>query len=274
MDSVYDARKSIRIGRYLISDFHPERRFLTVSEVFKYSSNIGAAKMAMDIGPDLQQQFMKKLGMLKPVDIELPEVGQPLYPSPWRPINMMTIAYGHGIAVTPLHLVSGVAGVIEGGLLRNPTLLKRDAKVAPAGERIVSETTSSEMRDLMRLVVENGTGKSANVDGYEVGGKTGTAEKLSGRHYVQNARMAAFVGAFPMSAPRYVILVMVDEPKPNKSSYGYATGGWVAAPAVGRIVQRMAPMLGIEPKREAPAPAGSDALLVAATAPVDPSVAE
>ncbi|MBX6321630.1 MAG: penicillin-binding protein 2, partial [Rhodospirillaceae bacterium] len=235
--SSYDARKPIRIGRYLISDFHPERRFLTVPEIFTYSSNIGAAKMSLDIGPDLQQHFMKKLGMLRPMDIELPEVGQPLYPSPWRIVNMMTIAYGHGIAVTPLHLVSGVAAVIDGGVMRTPTLLKRDPHATPPGERIVSETTSAEMRELMRLVVQSGTGKFANVPGYDVGGKTGTAEKLSGRHYVQNARMAAFVGAFPMTAPRYVILVMVDEPKPNKSSYGYATGGWVAAPAVGRIVE-------------------------------------
>jgi cell division protein FtsI (penicillin-binding protein 3) len=187
---------------------------------------------------------------------------------------MMTIAYGHGIAVTPLHLVSGVAGVIENGLMRTPTLVKRDPKAAPQGERIVSETTSAEMRELMRLVVQGGTGKSANVVGYDVGGKTGTAEKLAGRHYVQNARMAAFVGAFPMNAPRYVILVMVDEPKPNKSSYGFATGGWVAAPAVGRIVQRMAPMLGIEPKPDTPTPTDPNALLVAASVPADPSVAE
>jgi cell division protein FtsI (penicillin-binding protein 3) len=172
-----------------------------------------------------------------------------------------------------MHLVSGVAAVIGNGLMRTPTILKRDPKSVPAGERIIAETTSADMRALMRLVVQTGTGKSADVPGYDVGGKTGTAEKLSGHRYAQNARMAAFIGAFPMDAPRYVILVMVDEPKPNKSSFGYATGGWVAAPAVGRIVQRMAPMLGIEPR---PAPDGADpnALLVSASATGGASEAE
>jgi cell division protein FtsI (penicillin-binding protein 3) len=274
MTSSYDARKPIRIGRYTINDFHPEHRFLTVPEIFTYSSNIGAAKMAVDIGPELQEKFMKRIGMLDPESIELPELGDPLYPKNWRLVNCMTIAYGHGIAVTALHLVSGVAAIVENGMMRPTTLLRRDSRTAPPGERVISERTSAEMRELMRMVVQTGTGKSAKVPGYDVGGKTGTAEKLSGRHYMRNARMAAFVAAFPMSAPRYVILAMVDEPHPNKHSFGYATGVWVAAPAVGRIVERMAPLLGIEPQPEGPPQTDPNALLVAASVPDGPSVAE
>jgi cell division protein FtsI (penicillin-binding protein 3) len=125
--------------------------------------------------------------------------------------------------------------------------MKRASAEPAAGRRVVSEATSAEMRELLRLVVDSGTGKAANVPGYLVGGKTGTAEKQQGRHYSANARLASFVAAFPMNAPRYALLIMIDEPKPNASSYGYATGGWVAAPAVGRVIQRMAPLLGIEP---------------------------
>jgi cell division protein FtsI (penicillin-binding protein 3) len=211
--------------------------------------------------------------MLEPPQLELPELGQPLYPSPWRPINTMTISYGHELAVTPLHLVSGVAAVINGGIMHPPTLLARDSGPAAAGQRIIAEGTSAQMRQLLRMVVETGTGKFANVPGYEVGGKTGTAEKLTGNRYARNSRIAAFVGAFPMSEPRYVILVMVDEAKPNKKSYGYATGGWVAAPAVGRIVQRMAPLLGIEPKLP-PAPTDTQDLLVTVSTAGEPSAVE
>ncbi len=243
----FDAVHPIRIGRYTISDFHPEHRWLTVPEIIKYSSNIGAARMAEKAGTALQKDYMARFGMLKPVRLELPELGQPMYPGDWKPINTLTIAYGHGIAVTPLHLIAGVAGLIDGGVYRPVTIMKRDGSVPFGGRRIIAERTSTEIRQLMRLVVESGTGKSANVPGYLVGGKTGTAEKQQGRHYVANARLASFIAAFPMNAPRYAILIMVDEPKPNATSHGYATAGWVAAPAVGRVIQRMAPLLGMEP---------------------------
>jgi cell division protein FtsI (penicillin-binding protein 3) len=220
---------------------------LTVPEIFVYSSNIGSAKMAADAGGDVQQDFFARLGLLAPLGIELPEIGRPMYPSKWRPINTMTIAFGHGIAVTPLHLAHGVAAIVNDGLMRPMTLIKRSPGEALAGRRVVSSETSAHMRNLLRLVVQAGTGKLANAPGYLVGGKTGTADKVRGRGYNRNSRIASFVAAFPMNAPRLVVLVMVDEPKPNAKSHGYATGGWVAAPAISRIVERVAPLVGIEP---------------------------
>ena len=241
----FDARKPIRIGGYTITDFKPKNRWLTVPEIFMYSSNIGSAKMAEQAGTERQQLFMNRLGFFKPVSLELPERGKPIYPSDWKPINTMTIAYGHGIAVTPLHLVSGVAAMVDGGLLRPMTLMKRDSSDPAPGRRIIREETSEKMRQLLRLVVQGGTGKFADVAGYIVGGKTGTADKQKGHGYATDSRVAMFVGAFPMNDPRYAFLIMVDEPKPNERSHGYATGGWVAAPAVHNIVERVAPLVGL-----------------------------
>lgn len=242
----YDATKPIRVARFTINDYHAKRRWLSVAEIFMYSSNIGSVKMAMDVGTERQRDFLGKLGMLKAADVELPELGRPLVPSPWRPINTMTISFGHGLSVSPLHLVNGVATVVNGGLHRPTTLLQQES--APAGERVLSARASSEMRRLLRLVVNNGTGRKADAKGYLVGGKTGTAEKpgASGG-YKRKKLLSSFVAAFPMHKPRYVVLVMVDEPVGNKKSHGYATGGWVAAPAVKRIVERAAPLLGVAP---------------------------
>ena len=243
----YDTRKPIRIGGFTINDFKPKNRWLSVPEIFMYSSNIGSARMAEQAGTALQKDYMARLGMLTPVRLELPELGAPIYPADWKPINTLTVAYGHGIAVTPLHLLNGVAATIDGGIYRPMTIMKRASADAAPGRRVVSEQTSAQMRKLLRLVVQAGTGKNADAPGYLVGGKTGTADKQQGRRYSSNSRVASFVAAFPMNAPRYAILIMVDEPKPNAKSHGYATGGWVAAPAVGRVVQRMAPLVGLEP---------------------------
>ena len=245
LDDGFDTRKPIRIGGYTITDFKPKNRWLSVPEIFMYSSNIGSAKMAEQAGTERQQLFMNRLGFFKPVSLELPERGQPMYPSDWKPINTLTIAYGHGIAVTPLHLINGVAAIVNGGLLRPMTLMKRDSDEPAPGRRIVREETSEKMRQLLRLVVQGGTGKLADVAGYIVGGKTGTADKQKGRGYSSDSRVAMFVGAFPMNDPRYAILIIVDEPKPNEHSHGYATGGWVAAPAVHKIVERVAPLVGL-----------------------------
>jgi cell division protein FtsI (penicillin-binding protein 3) len=263
IDDSFDARHPIRIGGFTISDFHPENRMLTVPEIIMYSSNIGAALMGKELGTERQRDFMSELGMLRRASIELPEVGQPIYPSDWKPINTMTIAYGHGIAVSPLHLAAGIAGMVDGGVMRPATLIRRDPDQVPDGTRVIKPETSDLIRQLMRLVVEVGTGRKADAPGYLVGGKTGTADKVSGHGYAANARMASFVGAFPINDPRYVLLVMIDDPKPNASSYGYATGGWVAAPAVGRIVQRMAPLLGIAPLPLTTEPVADSLLLMA-----------
>jgi cell division protein FtsI (penicillin-binding protein 3) len=245
----FDATHAIKISRFSIDDFHGKHRWLSVPEIFTYSSNIGSAKMADEFGAEVQQAYLAKFGLMDKSPIELPEVGSPQYPAPknWKRINTMTVSYGHGISVSPMQLVSGMAAAVNHGLMIPPTLLKRSPNEVPAGHRVISEKTSTSIRQLMRLVTLVGTGKYANTPGYQVGGKTGTADKEKGGRYSEHANLASFLAAFPMDNPRYAILVMVDEPKGNKKSHGYATGGWVSAPAVGSIVERMAPLMGISP---------------------------
>jgi len=254
LNSGYDASQPIKISGFTIRDFHAKNRWLSVPEIIVYSSNIGAAKMAVDVGTKTQRDYLDRFGLLRPAALELPEVGKPLVPKRWRKINTMTIAYGYGIAVSPLQLASGVAVLVNGGRYVPPTVLKTVAGNSSTGKRVLSEETSELMRGLMRLVVTNGTGRKAAAKGYIVGGKTGTTDKLAVRGYRKNATLSSFVGAFPMNAPRYIVLVMVDEPKGNKRTFNYATGGWVAAPAVGRVVQRMASLIGMAPDRQ-PEPA-------------------
>jgi cell division protein FtsI (penicillin-binding protein 3) len=249
----FDASRPIRYGRFTISDFRGKGRWLALPEIMAYSSNIASAHMAVAVGTTRHREFMVRMGMAQRLGIELPETALPLVPRPqdWREINTMTIGFGHGISVSPLHVITGVSALANGGLLRQPTLLARaPGEVAP-GTRVVSEQTSATMRRLMRLVVTDGSAKGADVPGYFVGGKTGTAQK-TGPHggYLQNKRIAAFVGAFPMNAPRYAIYVMVDEPKPNAQSHGYATAGWVAAPAAGMVIRTIAPTLGMAPETD------------------------
>jgi cell division protein FtsI (penicillin-binding protein 3) len=250
LDDGYDATSPIRVARFVISDYHPQARWLSLPEIFIYSSNIGAAKMALDVGAARQRAFLQKLGLLQPADIGLPEVGTPLAPSPWREINTMTVGFGHGISVTPLQLASAVATVVNGGIAHEPTLLRPAPGATPPGRRVLSEATSDALRRLMRLNVVDGTGKQAAVPGYLVGGKTGTAEKNADGSYNRHALLSSFVAAFPMSAPRYVVLVMLDEPKGTEETRGFATGGWTAAPITGRVIARMAPLVGIAPMDE------------------------
>jgi cell division protein FtsI (penicillin-binding protein 3) len=249
MAKSYDATKPIKISRFRISDYHPENRWLTVPEIFKLSSNIGSAKMALDIGSENQRKYLGHLGLLRRTSIELPEQALPMYPARWRDINTMTISYGHGIAVSPLHLVSAVAATVNGGILR-PATLMRAKSTETGGVQVFSAETSDNMRRLLRLVVENGTGRNASAPGYLVGGKTGTAEKQVNGSYKRNALISSFVGVFPSTEPRFVVYVMLDEPKGIRESFGYATGGWTAAPVVGGIIQRMAPLFGIAPLDE------------------------
>lgn len=250
MSKRYDATKPIRVGRFTISDYHPENRWLTVPEIFEHSSNVGSARMALDFGSDVQRRFLGDLGLLRKAALELPEQATPMYPSTWREVNTMTISFGHGIAVSPLHLANAVAAVVNGGVLRPATLIRRAPGTVPAGERVISEQTSDEMRRLLRLVVENGTGRNASVPGYLVGGKTGTAEKQVNGQYKRKSLISSFVGVFPINAPRFAVIAMLDEPKGIKESYGYATGGWTAAPVISRVIARMAPLYGIEPVDE------------------------
>lgn len=246
----YDATQPIRIARYTINDYHPQSRWLSLPEIFLYSSNIGAAKMALDVGTKRQQAFLQRLGLLDPVRVELPEIGAPLVPSPWREINTLTVAYGHGISVSPLQMTAAVASVINGGIAHDPTLLRTGFGADRSGRRVLSESTSDAMRRLMRLNVVEGTGKNAEVPGYLVGGKTGTAEKNIAGGYSRRALLSSFVAAFPMDEPRYVVFVMLDEPKATKATHGFATAGWTAAPIAGRVIARMAPLMGLTPLDE------------------------
>ncbi len=247
LEGGYDASKPIRIARFTISDYHAKNRWLSVPEILVHSSNIGAAKMAVDVGGAAQRDYLKRLGLLSSPAIELPEVGHPLSPARWREINTMTISYGHGIAVSPLQLAGAVSTLVNGGVQYGPTLLRHEKGKPIAGERVLTADTSRKIRGLMELVVKHGTGKNAAVAGYRIGGKTGTAEKQVGGRYSKKDLISSFVGAFPMENPRYVVLALVDEPHGNKGTFNYATGGWVAAPVVGRIIERMAPLMGITP---------------------------
>ncbi|MBI3440497.1 MAG: penicillin-binding protein 2, partial [Proteobacteria bacterium] len=235
----------IKQGRFTISDFHPKRRPLTVPEIFIYSSNIGTAKMAATLGNDKMQEFYRSMGFLDQAKIELPERGTPIYPTPWRDISTLTTAFGHGIAISPLHLVRAAAALVNGGIMHPATLVESDKE--PVGERVVSEKTSRQLRQLLELVVVDGTGTNAYVDGYNVGGKTGTAEKNIHGGYQHDILLSSFLGVFPVQAPRYVVLTILDEPQGIKDTYGFATGGWTAAPVVARVIEQMAPLYRMTP---------------------------
>ena len=255
-DSIYDASKPIKISRFTISDYHGKYRPQTVTEILTNSSNIGSAKMAMDFGTETQKAYFAKFGLLQPAAIELPEIGAPLVPHPWREINTMTISYGHGIAVTPLQMISGISALVNGGFYRQATLLKYQLGTELPAVSVIKTKTSQQVRRLMRLVVTQGSGKKADVAGYQIGGKTGTAEKTDGRKgYRRKALLSSFVATFPSNDPRYLILVMVDEPQGTKETYGFATAGWTAAPSVSRIASQIGPILGVPPVPDSQDPA-------------------
>ena len=251
MGQLYNCPASLSIGRFSITDTHPFKRPCSVAEIMKESSNIGTAQIAAQVGAARQRAFLEKMGFMGTVGIELKERARSLTPgSNWGEIATMTVGYGHGIAVTPLHLASGYATLFNGGIYRPATLLKVDRKHAAArGRRVFSEDTSYKMRALLRLVVTHGTGRKADAPGYRVGGKTGSAEKYHDRSLM----VTSFAGVFPMDEPRYVIVVMLDEPKATAETYGFRTAGWNVAPVVSRTVSRIAPMLGVRPdKRREP----------------------
>ena len=234
---------------HLVHDTHPFGRVCTVAEIMEESSNIGTAQIADQLGTDRQKAWLKKMGFTGPVPIELKERGRALTPGlRWGPFETMTVGFGQGIAVAPLQLAMGYATLFNGGIYHPPTLLKiRPGHPLPPGKRVFSEDTSYRMRALLRLVVMKGTGKKADAPGYRVGGKTGTAQKLINGHYSQTINITSFAGVFPMDDPRYVIVVMLDEPKATAETYGFTTAGWNVAPVVSRTISRIAPMLGVQP---------------------------
>lgn len=248
LDELQDARSPIRVAGFTIDDFRGQYRMLTTAEVFSHSSNIGSVRLAQELGGERQRAFLDRLGLLQPAGLELPEVGRPLVPDPWRPINTMTISFGHGLSVSPVNLATGIAAMVNGGVLYEPTLLARDpGDTTLTGTRVISEATSDSIRRLMRLVEVDSASRDGSGDAYLIGGKTGTAEKTTGRVYSDDARLSSYVAAFPMTDPQYVVFAMIDEPQGLPETFGYATGGWVAAPVVRRVVDRIAPTLGVDP---------------------------
>jgi cell division protein FtsI (penicillin-binding protein 3) len=234
---------------HLIHDTHPFGRRCSIAEIMMESSNIGMAQIADMLGTERQKAWLKKMGFLDRVEIELKEKGRPLTPgSRWGPFETMTIGFGQGIAVAPLQLAMGYATLFDGGIYHPPTILKiGPGHPLPPGRRVFSADTSYRMRSLLRLVVMKGTGRKADAPGYRIGGKTGTAQKLIDGHYSKTINLTSFAGVFPMDDPRYVIVVMLDEPKATPETYGFTTAGWNVAPVVSRTVSRIAPMLGIAP---------------------------
>lgn len=254
--STYDARGAYKIADRIIRDFHGENRVLDFSEVVQFSSNIGAARMAADLGPERQKTALAAFGLLDPLPIEFAERRAPELPWQWGPVETATIAYGHGISVTPLHLLAATAGLVNGGDYHAPTFLRVVGD--PQTRRVASRETSRIMRRIMRRVVSEGTASLAEAPGYYVIGKTATAEKPSRGGYNPNARIATFVGAFPGHAPRYAVLVTLDEPEAVDGTFGYATAGWNAAPTFAAITKRLAPLLGVMPLKESEAFAAFD----------------
>jgi cell division protein FtsI (penicillin-binding protein 3) len=253
INSMLDARSKIRYGRFTIGDFRGKGRVLSVPEVFVYSSNIGTARMALGVGVEGHKAFLRKLGQLDRMTTELPESSMPLVPRNWGELNTMTISFGHGLAVAPLQALVATAALVNGGLMIPPTYIKRSAEEAKAlATRVIRPETSEAMRYVMRLNAEKGSAQRANIPGYYVGGKTGTSEKVVGGRYSKTRVLTTFMATMPSDKPRYLLLVMLDEPEPVAETMGQRTSGWNAAPTAGLIIERIGPMLDMTPRFESP----------------------
>ncbi len=244
----FDATHPLQVGRFTIHDERGDpKRWLNMAETLIYSSNVATARIADEVGPERMQVMFRKLGFDTKPDIELREKGRPLWPTYWARTTTMTTAYGHGIAVTPLQLAAAYAALVNGGVWRPTTLLKVEPGHAAAGRRVISEATSARMRQMLRLIVMRGTGRKGDAPGYRVGGKTGTAEAAVAGGYDRSRNVATFAAAFPMDAPRYVVLAMLDSPQGTKETGGWKTAAWNAAPVVGRTISRVGAILGVIP---------------------------
>ncbi len=253
LKSTFDAHNPLHYGKFDIHDFEPMQRALSVPEIFTYSSNIGAARIAMAMGVDAHKSFLKKMGQLDRLQTELPESARPIVPRRWGELNTITIAFGHGLSVAPLQGVMGVAALMNGGLLIPPTFLKRsEAQAQALAKRVIKPETSLMMRYLMRLNVEKGTAAKADVPGYYICGKTGTADKVIFGRYSKTKVLTDFMAVLPADQPRYLLLVMLDEPQALPETHGFRTSGWNAVPTGGAIVARIAPLLGITPRMDLP----------------------
>ncbi|HEY5279882.1 MAG TPA: penicillin-binding protein 2 [Pseudolabrys sp.] len=253
MNSLWDARVPLRYGHFTIHDYEPMHRFISLPEVFTYSSNIGAARIALACGVDAHKAFLRKMGQLDRLRTELPESAEPIVPKHWGELNTVTIAFGHGLSVAPLQAVMAVAATVNGGLLIPPTFLKRSREDAlKLAKQVLKPETSTEMRYLLRLNAEKGTATKANVPGYYIGGKTGTAEKVVNGRYSKHKLLTDFMAVMPADKPQYLLLIMLDEPQSLPETHGFATAGWNAAPTAAKVIARVAPLLDIEPRFDLP----------------------
>ena len=256
LNSMLDARASLRYGKFNINDYHAQRRVLALHEVFTYSSNIGTAKIALGMGVEHHKWFLRKMGQLDRVTTELPESAMPIVPRRWGELNTITIAFGHGLSVAPLQATMAVGALMNGGMMIPPTFLKRTEEEAKKlAVQVIKPETSAMMRYLMRLNAEKGSARKADVAGFYVGGKTGTAEKVVNGRYSKTKLLTTFMAVLPADKPRYLITLLLDEPKGLPETHGFATSGWNAAPTAAKIIARVAPMLGLEPRLDLP-PAG------------------
>ena len=246
LEQTFDTAEPLQIGSHAITDVHGQARPLTIAEIVTHSSNIGAAKLALQVSSEEHLGFLQRLGLTDKIEFDLPETGQPIIPDQWGDIERATVSFGHGLAVTPLHALMAGAAMVNGGVLYAPSLQRVDL---PVGQRVISAQSSAHIRAMMRAVVAEGTGRKADVDGYEVIGKTGSAEKPVNGSYNENALLTSFIGAFPASSPRYALLVMFNEPQGTQATYGHALAGWNAAPTAGEIIRRTAPLLNVMPRR-------------------------
>ncbi len=245
----YDATEPIRIAGFVIKDDHPQNRYLNVPETLVHSSNIVTARLADNLGAERMQKLVRSLGFDVPPEIDLNQKAQPLWPSKWGRTNNMTIAYGHGISVTPMHLASAYAAMVNGGIWRPASIKKLRESEIPAGRRVFKASTSARMRQLLRMIVVHGTGRSADAEGFRIGGKTGSAEKPEDGGYNKKSLVSTFAAAFPMDNPRYVVISMIDEPSGNAASSFQRTAAYTAAPVIRNLVPRIGPMLGVMPDK-------------------------
>ncbi|MFM8859255.1 MAG: peptidoglycan D,D-transpeptidase FtsI family protein [Methylocystis sp.] len=253
LNSKLDASGALSFGRFKIHDYHAQNRALTVPEVFTYSSNVGTARMAMGQGVEKHKAFLKKLGQLTRMRTELPESAEPIVPKNWGELNTMTIAFGHGLAVAPLQAMMAVSALMNGGYMITPTFLKRGEEEAKKNaEQVIKAETSEAMRYLMRLNAEIGTAKKVDIDGYFVGGKTGTAEKVINGRYSKTRLFTTFMAVAPSDQPKYLFLTIMDEPQGLPETGGYATAAYNSGYVTGQIIQRVGPVLGLAPRFEPP----------------------
>jgi cell division protein FtsI (penicillin-binding protein 3) len=272
LNSMYDDRGPLHYGKFTIHDDEPKGRFISLPEVYTFSSNVGAARIALSMGVDAHKAFLKKLGQMDRLRTELPESAEPIVPKHWGELNTITIAFGHGIAVAPLQAVMGIDALVNGGYLIPPTFLRRTPEEAMAlAKQVIKPDTSLKIRYLMRLNAERGTARMADVKGYYVGGKTGTAEKVVNGRYSKKQVLNSFTAILPADNPRYQLLIMLDEPQSLPETHGFITSGWNAVPTGAKVIERIAPLLGLTPRMDLPP---ADRLILGSSRDITSSIAK